>query len=150
VYKHLLKEKLIPKDILVSDYLVYDYISDFREKMYPFNFKEAKEINKKQDSLYSLSIRRKGYNENCAIKSLLKNKGTLQNSKFKIYFSKLHDNYIMAEVYDLNYDLRYPPEYRKHIDHRGSSYYGKTMRYLFLIENNIIKKMYSMPWRHGM
>jgi len=55
----------------------------------------------------------------------------------------------MTEVYDFKYDLKYPLEYRMQIDHKRSSYYGTTMRYLFLIENNAVKKMYSMPWRHG-
>jgi len=65
VYKYMLQKKLISND----------YISDFSEEMYPLpsGFKNVKQIRKKHDSLYSLSIRRKSYNEDCSIKSLLKN-----------------------------------------------------------------------------
>lgn len=85
----------------------------------------------------------KNYIENYFVKEFLSNNVLEKNAKFKLYFSKLHKNYVIAEVFDLKYNYG-----STRINRR--SYYGISKKYLFIIKNKRIQRIYSKKWEYGL
>ena len=141
VYKYMQNNNLIQENTIVSDSLVYTFISDFSKEMYP-NIKDFKKFDRIHDSLYNISIKTKNYIEDYSIKEILKNTISEKNAKYKLYFSKLHENYIIAEVFDLKYNYGTTQINRR-------QYYGISKRYLFIIKKKEIQMIYSKAWEYG-